>query len=241
MVGAEAALPVLEEAAEPRARELEVRDGLEVAGEHRQAHVVALGQGLEHLGHAGRDVSAEVVFAHPRIGLHRRRTEVVAAVVEALARRRRPRGRADGRSRRRCVPPPRSAPRPAAPPRRRRRAPPPPPPARARGWPSATACRRCRRAGARADSAGRAPAPSLRALRSRAGQRPALLQAPEAPDRERHRPRRHEQADHDVAHGVEVDSGHPRPEAAVEAELVGRDRQQLDRSDEQRARPPRAP
>src|SRR3954454_16842035 len=34
---------------------------------------------------------------------------------------------------------------------------------------------------------------------------PALLDAAEAPDRERERPREHEQADHQIAHEVEVD------------------------------------
>ena len=49
VVGAEAALAVLEEAPEPGARELEVRDRLEVAGQHGQPHAVARGQRLEHL------------------------------------------------------------------------------------------------------------------------------------------------------------------------------------------------
>ena len=228
--------------AEPGAGELEVRDRLEVAGEHGQAHAVALGQGLEHLGHAGRDVSAEVVLGHPRVGLHRRRAEVVAAVVEALRRRRRPAGRAAGRSRGRCAPPPRSAPPAPVPPRRRR--------ARTA---STTACA-CARGGLQQQRAvdveeqeharilpGALAAPSLRALGSRARQRPALLQVPEAPDRERHRPGRDEQADDDVADGVEVDARHPVPEAAVEAELLGRDREQLDRADDAAPRPPRAP
>ena len=45
----------------------------------------------------------------------------------------------------------------------------------------------------------------LGALGRRPRQRPALLQAPEAPHRERHGPRRHEERDDDVAHRVEVD------------------------------------
>ena len=194
VVGAEAALAVLEEAPSPARASLRWAIGSRLPVSTRQAHAVARVERLEHLDDPGRDVGAEVVGAQARVGLRGRDAEVVAAVVEALgahpAEQRELAGDlevgAPGRLRaaRRGA---RSARRPRPSPRA--------PPARAPRRPSAAGCRRCRRGRARRAfcPAGTPAARRLRALGRRARQRPALLQAPEAPDRERHRPRRHEE------------------------------------------------
>src|SRR3954464_15310722 len=65
---------------------------------------------------------------------------------------------------------------------------------------------------------------------------PAFLDAREAPDRQRDDPGEGEQGDHDVADVVEVEAGDPAPEAAVEAEPLVHDREQLDPADHERDR-----
>src|SRR5689334_21537102 len=63
---------------------------------------------------------------------------------------------------------------------------------------------------------------------------PALLDAPEPPYGERDGPGEREQRDHHVADVVEVEAGDPADEAAVEAELLVDDGEQLDGADHQR-------
>src|SRR5689334_10557951 len=78
---------------------------------------------------------------------------------------------------------------------------------------------------------------SRRLTRRAAGleaRRPALLDAAEMPDRERQRPRRHEQADDEVADDVQVEVRDEVPDAAVQTQLVGEHRHELDRADDQR-------
>ena len=69
---------------------------------------------------------------------------------------------------------------------------------------------------------------------------------PGSAQRSSRRPKRHtasataqvatKRRDDDVADRVEVDAGHPVPEAAAQAELLGRDREQLDGADDERDR-----
>ena len=63
---------------------------------------------------------------------------------------------------------------------------------------------------------------------------PALLDAPEAPDGQRPRPRHDEQPDHEVAREVEVDAGDRLPHGAVQVEPRAEDAQQLHRPDDER-------
>src|SRR4051812_29988810 len=80
----------------------------------------------------------------------------------------------------------------------------------------------------------RAPTRSGRALvggaRGQIG-RPLLLDAAVAPDRQRDRPRTHEQPDDRVTGVVERDARDGRDRAAGDVELVGQDTDELDRVD----------
>ena len=84
VVGSEAALPGLEEAAKAGASDLQARDRLEVAGEQRQPRAVARSERREHVADAGGDVLAEVVRTQPGVGGHAGDAEVLAPGVEAL-------------------------------------------------------------------------------------------------------------------------------------------------------------
>ncbi len=99
-VRAEGALPGGEIAPDPRPGELEPGDRLVVAGEQAEHDVVALGEPVQQLGHAGENELAEIGRDASGVGAAARLSDGVGARVDPLRRDAGVESGADGRSRR---------------------------------------------------------------------------------------------------------------------------------------------